>query len=84
VNSLVKQAEVFYDCALLVQQVIPVSVHGKRNVDELVEVRIVDRDDESLDLAVRRRPVAMKDDNVLFGKTAVTVGVIERKRKEIA
>jgi len=48
---VIKEPEVFYNGALFVQQIVPASIDGKRDIDELLKIRIVDDDDESLDLS---------------------------------
>ena len=71
-----------YEYALVVEQVVPSTVDRKRDVCELIEIRIVEHDNEALELALGN-PIPMIDNQILIRKASVTVRMIEWKRKEI-
>ena len=79
---MIGQAEILYECALVVEQVVPSAVDRKRDVCELIEIRIVDHDNEALEMAIGNA-IPMIDNQILIRKASVTVRMIERKRKEI-
>ena len=82
-NWLIEESEIVYDRALFVQQIAPAPVDGKRDIDELLKIRIVDHDDEPFQLAIGCQAVAMIHNHALARKAAVAIGMIERKRKKI-
>ena len=81
---MIGQPKVINDSALIVQQILPDSIDRKGNIDELVEIRIVDDNDEPFEPTIRRRAIAVIDDDVFLRKTSVAIGVIEWEREKLA
>ena len=79
---MIGQPEIVYEYALVVEQIVPWAVDRKRDVCELIEIRIVDDYNKALELALDNA-VPMIDNQILIRKASVTVRMIERKWKEI-
>ena len=83
VDPLVHQLMAVDEDKVTVQQVFPAVVGRERDVDPLVEVRVVDDDDETLESAAFGLPPAVIDDYVLIRKGALSVRMVGRIRKEV-
>ena len=66
-----------------IEQFFPCAVRGERNIDGLVKIAVVDDNDKSFKLTMRRFPVPMVYDNISVLKYTIAIRMVEGIWKEV-